>query len=1183
MVRHFAVACLLFALKCAAQDAPAPQPNPSAQPSSPAAQSAAAAEIERQNAAASAHGAELQNQNSATSAQGAALQEQNAGTSAQGAALQQQNAGISAQGAALQRQNSGISAQGAALQEQNAAISAQGADLQQRNAGISAQGAELQERRARRAASLAKHETTHASRAVPVFEELAPPTPGLALSLQATCTDLSKRGCERLSKPVSVQVHSGGRTLTPEFNPDSLTGNSLTVNLVHDRLEAGMLVSVTYDEGKLTTPWEPVLPSELKCCDITGSGTYALALINAPVYIEAKDSKGKDKSLRVEGRLEGDSGRHKGWWKFSDATRCPANVDGPDCLAPGDTLLVVALVDGKPKPLTQMAWAAQTPSQPPPPTKSARLTRWVPAFPVAAESARPVPSTPGPVTTSVPPPPVVPVAAAPAPATNTCRAPQIANSLSAGGKSIVVQFGCVSNTPVFTFYLDNKPQSGVTWQRDPADPFVFTGTLAKALRPYQRAKVVQFDPPGSSPDAPTKLVTNSVPASAPQTGEDWWVAKLGKCPAPRIASALHAGDMSLTVVFPDAAKGLECSPDLQTKVYLDNVGFDLAWKKTANHPLTYVVQLAAPLQAYQWAKVLQKNPAQSQAHSVEQEVLSAPTMANPVAGPNPATPPDDPPPAPDPPQLQAPPPGPAPPDPVKITRMGPCADPYVQNAPGLTDSVAVILGCLPKDPNNDLLVQINGQPVAKGVTWSFTSLSPITMTAKLPSKLNDGDTIAVYQIGQRGPVSPAQVAAAPPKPPDPSFIQTVQEGATSVTGTAKGLDKVRIQVVDGKNLRQQVDASVDSTTNSFTANLTTPLQADQQLQFYGVSKSGTQSATATSMEVEPLALDWGRVRGYFTAGVVLSNNNSQFNLTNANLFLGFNVDKQWRLPARSFSETGSKFSDRFAFNTYFDARLTAIPTGTTGSTTASTSSATPTLTGGSTGSTSSSSSSSSSSATGNPSPNVTSLLSNNQAAALQVGAYLPFTVSSWDFRERYYSLFLAPIGKVGFYTVTDSGNAAFQAAENANRNSSTFFPFYSYGVRVGHRRDYTTKDGRNDADRAPEQLSYLDISVGKWSNYEFIEPYNFTTSLQPTCTMQASNPATAACDVTQRLWRYGFEGLLVIPNTPLIIGLSANVAAQHPRGPNLFYLSPPDDLRFLFGVRFDASKLTGALSKIAGQ
>jgi hypothetical protein len=65
-------------------------------------------------------------------------------------------------------------------------------------------------------------------------------------------------------------------------------------------------------------------------------------------------------------------------------------------------------------------------------------------------------------------------------------------------------------------------------------------------------------------------------------------------------------------------------------------------------------------------------------------------------------------------------------------------------------------------------------------------------------------------------------------------------------------------------------------------------------------------------------------------------------------------------------------------------------------------------------------------------------------------------------------LFVAPIAKVGFYTLTDSGTTAQQSAENVNRATSTFSPFYSYGLRIGHRREYDTDDGRSNRNRSPE-------------------------------------------------------------------------------------------------------------------
>jgi hypothetical protein len=495
----------------------------------------------------------------------------------------------------------------------------------------------------------------------------------------------------------------------------------------------------------------------------------------------------------------------------------------------------------------------------------------------------------------------------------------------------------------------------------------------------------------------------------------------------------------------------------------------------------------------------------------------------------------------------------------------------------------VILGCLPAQPATDLQVIINGAPLpAKAVTWSQQpGLTPITYSAKLPEKLTPGDTIKVHQSNppQRDPDSPAQVVAALPKPPTTIFA--VQEGATTVTGSAPGLDKVRVQLVDGADVKAQApDATVDSTTNLFTATFTSPLQADQQLKIFGLAKSGTPSDTATLVEVQPYGLDWGQVRGYFTAGVILSSNNSQFNLTNANAFLGFALDKSWLQPSRAYNSINGGFRERFRLHTYFDARLTAIASGTSGS---SSSSTTPTLSSGSTSTTGSSTTSTSS--TANPSPNPTSLLSNGQAAALQVGAYFPIVFHQWDHRDRSYSMYLAPLAKVGFYTLTSAGTATNQTAENATRSTGSFFPFFGYGLRLGHYREYQTWDGRTDPSRAPEQLSYLDFTIGKWANFEYLAPFNYTLTTTPTCTLPATDPTTAACDERQRLWRYAFEGILVIPNTPLILGISANISAQKPRSatPGAIFFYPPDDLRFLFGVRFDASKFTGILNKLGGQ
>jgi hypothetical protein len=749
-----------------------------------------------------------------------------------------------------------------------------------------------------------------------------------------------------------------------------------------------------------------------------------------------------------------------------------------------------------------------------------------------------------------------PAAAGSAPvvaATGQCNDPMIAPGV-AGNNTLTVTFSCVPKITDLTVYVDNKPLAvprDLSWAQ--VTPFQWKATLNLNLLPYQVVKVLQV---GQVDLDSLGIVTSDSmpPVAPPPPANPWWVVTPGPCNPPTLGP-IRAGDVSITVTFPPTAGVSNCDPNpFGLRIFADNIPVSpTAWAPVQGSPAAVTVTFATPFQAWQRVKALRIAPAQNAPNSVA--VIVSPAPSTPAA------------------------PAPA----ANISQApGLCADPFLPNAPSPGDSLSATLGCMPVDPLKDLQVKVNGKNV-EVAGWTLTGLSPITVTAKLSAALQAGDNVEVHQNNQRDSFSPAQTVPTPPiapKPPDASSIVAVSEGDKAVTGFSTSLDSVRVQVLSGNKLLQQTEASVDSKTHQFSAPLTNPVQADQQIQIYGLSKTGIASTTATPVEIEPLALDWGRVRGYFTGGVILSNNNSQFNLTNANAFLGLNIDKTWFQKTPDFNQIGRSRFDWLRVNTYFDARLTAIPTGTTGST----SSTTPTLSSGSTGSTTGTAGTSSTATTGNPSPNVSSLLTNSQAAALQVGAYLPITVGSWSFRERNYSLFAAPIAKVGFYTVTSAGSSSNQAAENANRSSGTFFPFYSYGLRLGHRRDYFTPDGRSDSNRGAEQLSYIDVSVGKWSNLEYLQPLNYTVALQPTCTVPATDPSTAACDVRKRLWRYGFEGLLIIPNTPLIIGLSANVSAQRPKGtPGSFYLRPPDDLRFLFGVRFDASKLTSILGKLGGQ
>jgi hypothetical protein len=404
--------------------------------------------------------------------------------------------------------------------------------------------------------------------------------------------------------------------------------------------------------------------------------------------------------------------------------------------------------------------------------------------------------------------------------------------------------------------------------------------------------------------------------------------------------------------------------------------------------------------------------------------------------------------------------------------------------------------------------------------------------------------VTVTAGGLSSVASSASTFTVNPAPAPPDTVIQISEGATTVTGFYTNHtkpDHVSLTVTlgeDGLNGTTEVEtAPVDATSGKFTVALTQPLSVESKVHIAGAAKDQT-TGIPTEYNVAPSAFDWGRVRAYFTFGIVLSANETSgsgtgatpnpFSTSTASPFISFDVDKNWMLKSKS------------RVNTFFNARLTQIATSSLS------------MTSG-----------------------VSSLLTNEQAASLQAGAYLPLVVTRWDFRDRAYSLYVAPLVKGGFYTASTNQNA-----NTTPVNASDFYKFYGFGARVGHYREYQYWNGNLQSGRAPEQLSYMDFLVGRWDNFEYADPLSWngtSTAPVPPCNVQAASPAMANCLVTARPWRLGFEGILHVPNTPFILGMSANIAAEHPHGS---FMAPADDLRFLIGVRFDSKTLLAPLTSL---
>ena len=321
-------------------------------------------------------------------------------------------------------------------------------------------------------------------------------------------------------------------------------------------------------------------------------------------------------------------------------------------------------------------------------------------------------------------------------------------------------------------------------------------------------------------------------------------------------------------------------------------------------------------------------------------------------------------------------------------------------------------------------------------------------------------------------------------------------------------------------------------------------------------------ATGQTAVVDPLNL--GMARFYFTSGIVMSQDKGfQTSNSNAGLFLGLDVDRTW-LPLNR------KGFRRVNFNTYFDGRLTSVATQSTDNT-------------------------------------LQSFTRSAKAASLQAGMYLPVVVNRWDHKR--YSLFFAPVAKAGFVTLVDdargattpngtttvttgatgatgaTGGTGTTMTTTINAGTTTaitdrFYTFWATGVRLGLFAHSGSKDV------APDLVSYVDITRGKFGSFE---AYRKLTSAE------AGHPdfATPISEFYRvRPYRWSFEGLLKIPKSPFVLGFNANIgsgatAAQTVNSSkaggasfSVPFTQPRDDLRFLFGARFDFAKLLAALPRL---
>ncbi len=280
--------------------------------------------------------------------------------------------------------------------------------------------------------------------------------------------------------------------------------------------------------------------------------------------------------------------------------------------------------------------------------------------------------------------------------------------------------------------------------------------------------------------------------------------------------------------------------------------------------------------------------------------------------------------------------------------------------------------------------------------------------------------------------------------------------------------------------------------------------------------SGQQCQPFGPVAVASLLYDWGRVRAYFSAGIMTSKERDQFSKND--VFLGFNLDKNWKQWRQWRSDgTPARSKRPVHFNTFFEAILAAIPVAPGAGTDTEVRPA----------------------AAAEP---LADVLRSPKAAVLRVGGYVPVVLEKWKFSRQDNALFVGPLAKAGLETITGGQ----RTGEVERFGGDDMFNFFALGARVGHYRMNGTRD------TSPELISYLDAGVGRFESFEVVRCKD-SSGKENNCL--GADPGTIFA--RQRPWRWAFEGRLKVPGLPLYLGFNANAGKGR------------DDLRFVFGTQFD--------------
>ena len=474
-----------------------------------------------------------------------------------------------------------------------------------------------------------------------------------------------------------------------------------------------------------------------------------------------------------------------------------------------------------------------------------------------------------------------------------------------------------------------------------------------------------------------------------------------------------------------------------------------------------------------------------------------------------------------------------------------------------------------------LVVYVFGGAYAQARIPDQTTLNRMETQGQAPSgQVPDGYELLQNQLATRLNV---EFAPRSPRSMAKNRVPATQSATRASVPTTDEQDFV------ANEMRDQLFTNYASIEKgSFTFTLKQRLDAGQRLMFCAVIENepglSKHYCDATNYVVQSVAIDYGRLRAYFSAGTVISSGNNSFGKTDP--YLAFNGDLAFwnHLLVKKTTKSTSKTTDPCRANLdclrnspfgislhgFLDVRLTQAASDTKSDTAKS-----PAVLG--------------------PSP--------QQAGVFLAGLYLPirFKGMDWVYQGIQYSAYLAPVGKFGVTylkdgvilrqtsvsrttTVEDLLRLGLAPAKDTPKpevtpvTATNPLPFYGYGLRLGLMKYDMMGRALSNRQISPDNLAYLEVTYGQNGIYRRVGP---GPKVEPSSEVTTSNftKTTVLTETTKKSYTlvpgFNIEGRLKLPHLPAQIGVDVFF---HRRLPDQ---SATADFRFILGFRVDVAKALG--------